>query len=304
MPSTVELRSDFGAMGCPCTMIVYSSDHHAGQTALAAGRDEVRRLESKFSRYRDDSVLTAINRAGRDGREVALDAETEHLITQAFAAYQKSDHLFDVTTGALSRLWNTASCTLPSDSDIAHCLEGVGMNKLCWQPPVLGFKSKAMEIDLGGLAKEYAVDRVCGLLKDLGVTGGLVDLGGDVRAFGRQHDDLPWRIGIRFPKPDGDAAMTLFVIEGAVATSGLYERFVIIDGRRYGHVVNPITGWPIESRSAYSVYASTCLDAGTIASIALLKGDAGAAWLRELDVPHVEALESGEVNHWRIGSQH
>jgi thiamine biosynthesis lipoprotein len=122
---------------------------------------------------------------------------------------------------------------------------------------------------------------------EMGICHGLVNLGGDIRVIGPHPDGTPWRIGIRHPR-EADALLTsVMLAQGGLASSGDYERCIEIEGRRYSHILNPKTGWPVQGLAAASVIAPHCLVAGSASTIAMLKESAGARWLEELGLPHV-----------------
>jgi thiamine biosynthesis lipoprotein len=249
---------------------------------------EVQRIERKYSRYAATSTLSAINAVGAAGGEVDIDDETAALLDHAFACYTHSGGLFDITSGALRRCWDFTAQRLPPDAAIQSALAVIGLEKLQWNRPRLSFGVAGMEIDFGGIGKEYAVDRVSSVLGEAGITGGLVDLGGDLKIIGPHPDDSPWRIGVRDPREPRACLVETALMQGAVATSGDYERCMEIDGRRYNHIFDPRNGWPVEGLISVSVVADSCLLAGSLATIAMLKGRDGPAWLGTL----------GVVYHW------
>ena len=273
-------RYGFTAMGSECALHLYGADHASAEAAEA----EVVRIEHRYSRYRDDSVLAEINRAAAAGGAIEVDDETAALLDYAFACHRKSGGLFDITTGILRRAWDFSSGRAPAPGEIERWLPFVGLDKVRWESPRLSFPVAGVELDLGGVGKEYAADRAAAVLADAGVRHGLVDLGGDLRALGPRPDGTPWPIHIRDPRTPGQALGVVPLTEGGLATSGDYERCVVIGGRRYGHILNPHTGWPVQGLVGVSVVAETCLVAGSVATIAMLKGAAGAAWLDELGV--------------------
>ncbi|MDP2793819.1 MAG: FAD:protein FMN transferase [Sulfurisoma sp.] len=245
---------------------------------------ELGRIEALWSRYRDDSIVSRINAAaGRHG--VDVDAETALLIDYAAVAWQTSAGLFDITSGALRRVWRFTGTGAPTAEAITACLPSIGWGRAHWIKPELFLPQSGMEIDLGGLGKEYAADRIATLWRECGFAG-LINLGGDIVATGTAGQEA-WRIGIQHPRRPGELAAVLPLTTGALATSGDYERCLVIDGRRYCHVLNPFTGWPAGELASVTVLAPTCLVAGTLATTAMLKGKAGAAWLAELGVQHM-----------------
>ena len=144
-----------------------------------------------------------------------------------------------------------------------------------------------MELDFGGLGKQYAADRAALVCLDAGLEHGLIDLGGDIRVIGPHPDGHPWDIGIRHPRRPGDLLTSAQLSAGALATAGDYHRSIEIDGRHYAHILNPQTGWPVMGLSSISVIAEDCLLAGTLSTIAMLKGMQGPPWLKSLKLAHV-----------------
>ena len=290
----LELQSiSFFAMGTTCALHLYAPSHEAAEHAARSAIGEVQRIEARYSRYRADSDLAQINRVAKAGGSLAVDDETAGLLNYALAAYQRSGGLFDITSGLLRHAWDFKSGRLPKQEALDRLLPCVGMNKVRWDPPNLSFTTLGMEIDFGGIGKEYAADRAAITCKSAGVGHGLVDLGGDIRVIGPHPDGQPWQIGIRHPQRPGEMLTTVPLSQGALATSGDYERCIEVDGRRYGHILSPATGWPVQSLSSVSVIAAECLLAGTLCTTAMLKSDQGPAWLRSLSVPHLWMDEHG-----------
>ncbi|MDE2388561.1 MAG: FAD:protein FMN transferase, partial [Betaproteobacteria bacterium] len=185
---------DFQAMGSPCAIQLYASSAEEAQRAARMVMDDVHRLEAKYSRYRTDSFLSEINRVAAQGGSIQADDETAGLLDYAAACHQQSDGLFDITSGILRRAWNFKSGNLPTQETIQTLLEKIGWHKIRWHRPVLAFTIAGMEIDFGGVVKEYAVDRAASLCREAGIEHGLVNLGGDVKIIGPHDDGSPWRI--------------------------------------------------------------------------------------------------------------
>ncbi len=256
---------------------------------------EVRRIERRYSRYRAESDLSQINEIARAGGRLRVDAETADLLDHSFAAYNSSGGLFDVSSGPLRRLWNDRASAVPGDDAIAEILARIGSQNLSWRRPNLAFLASGMELDFGGVAKEYAADRAAAACRSLGFRHGVVDLGGDIAIIGPHPDGAPWRIGIRDPTEEGAVAATLFVAAGGVATSGDYERYCEIGGARYSHVINPKTGWPAQGLASVTVVAESCLSAGAASTIGLLMGERAPLWLQRSGAAHVHISRDGEL---------
>ena len=148
-----------------------------------------------------------------------------------------------------------------------------------WSDGTIRLPRAGMEIDLGGIGKEYAADRVATIAIDLGIPHGFVNLAGDVRVWGGRPGGAPWTIGIRHPRVGQATVGGIEITDGAVATSGDYERSIVVDGRRYGHILDATTGWPVDAWQSMSVVAPLCVVAGSGATVGMLLGDAAPAWL-------------------------
>jgi len=277
----------FRAMGTACELRLYSENEIFAKGVADAAIGEVQRIERAYSRYRDDNVVHAINAVAAKAGGITLDPEAADLLDIAFEAHGRSDGLFDITSGALRELWHDGIDEVPDGTAICGVLGRIGLGKVEWRRPVLAFSVAGMQIDLGGIGKEYAADRAAEMCRAQGIAHGLVDLGGDFAVIGPHPDGSPWRIGIRDPSDSEAAIATLFIGQGGIATSGDYERCWEFSGRRYGHIFDPRSGLPVEGLRSVSVAAETCLSAGLASTIAMLKGKAGPEWLRETRLPHV-----------------
>lgn len=281
-------------MGCPAAVHVEADSPRSAQSALAATRAECARLDRKYSHYRDDSLVAQLTLRAVDVIEV--DEETANLLDFAAALYTQSDGLFDITAGTLTRLWDAQRGRLPTADDIAHALRSVGWHRILWQRPLLRMQP-GMRLDLGGIVKEYAADRCAQLCRESGVAAGVVDLGGDLALIGPHRDGSPWVVGIKAPRAPGRASARIELPRGGLATSGDYERALIIDGRRYSHIVDPRRGEPVQSFASVSVVADSCLIAGAAATLAMLLGiERGSAYLRELGLPHLTIEDDGHAS--------
>lgn len=287
----------FRAMASPCSLHLYAADGiEAGRVAKLVMAD-AHGIEARYSRYRQDSTLSRINRGAGSAEGMEVDGETAGLLDYAATCHAQSDGLFDITSGVLRKAWDFQSGRLPSQQRLDALLEDVGFEKLVWQRPRLRFTRPGMELDFGGIGKEYAADRGATLCLEQGIRHGLLDFGGDIRVIGPRPDGSPWRIGIRHPRQAEAMMAEIAVSEGAVASSGDYERCINIEGRRYSHILNPKTGWPVQGLAAVSVVAPYCLIAGSACTIAMLKGEGGPEWLANLGLPHVFANQAGRISN-------
>ena len=283
-------------MGSPCELRLYSSNKKSAQQVADAAILEVHRLEKKYSRYREDSVTSEINNSAGNKNGIEVDSETVLLLNYAQVGYEQSDGLFDISSGILRKAWDFRSQKLPLQKDIDVLLPLIGWNKLHWQAPHLCLPLKGMELDFGGYVKEYAADVVGNFCRSSGITGGLVNLGGDICIIGPHPNGDAWKVGIRHPRSPNVPMSFVLLEKGGLASSGDYERFMMVEGVRYAHILNPKTGWPVNSLASTSVYAEQCVVAGTSSTIAMLKGEkAGLAWLEQLGLPYISMNQEKKI---------
>jgi thiamine biosynthesis lipoprotein len=260
----------FQAMASPCEVHVADVDFTTAERVVALAATEASRIDAKFSRYRRGNVVDAINSA--EGRTVVVDDETARLLDYAARLHELSEGKFDVTSGVLRRAWRfDGSDRVPSRKAVNALLPIVGWHKVRWQSPELTLEP-GMEIDLGGIGKEYAVDCSAALVRSLS-THCLLNFGGDLLALGPQADGAPWHVGVEAVDETATAARHIELSVGALATSGDARRYLLKDGKRYGHILDPTTGWPVEGAPrSVTVAAATCTEAGMLATLALLQG--------------------------------
>jgi len=273
------LAASFMAMASPCELLLPSMDRMAAWELGMLVAREAWRVEQKYSRYRDDSILAWIHR--NRGAEIEVDEETTSLLNFASQCFELTEGLFDITSGILRRAWKfDGSSRIPEPAAVARLLVSVGFAKLHWQAPHLLLPA-GMELDFGGFGKEYAVDRAYDMLAACRSAPFLINFGGDLRANGSRPQG-PWQVGVERPGTDQEAAMVLELEHGALATSGDSRRFLLKDGVRYGHILDPHTGWPVpDSPRSVTVAASSCTEAGLISTLALLHGSEAEAFLEE-----------------------
>lgn len=273
------LAGRFRAMASPCEVLVDTDDPDEAACALRIAETEAGRIEAKFSRYRVGNIVDRINQAA--GEPVPVDAETAQLLDFAASCYEMSGGLFDITSGALRRAWTFDGGTrVPEPATLRALLEHIGWDKVRWDGASIAMPA-GMEIDLGGFGKEYAVDRAAALVRTEVPRAILVNFGGDLVASGPRRDGRSWSVGIEDPHNPGAAALYRIEIDrGGIATSGDARRFVLWRGRRLGHILNPRTGWPVEGGPrSVTVLAATCLEAGTLATLAQLQGAGARSFL-------------------------
>ncbi len=281
-------------MGSECVLHFYAQTSEAANELAQAMIAEVVRIEQRYSRFRSDNWLSEINRTATQGGTIEVDEETAGLIDYAFACHKMSGGLFDISAGSLYKAWDFSVARLPEQSQIDALLPSVGLEKMHWSRPLLQFPLPGMSLDFGGVGKEYAVDRVADLCLSNGIEHGLIDLAGDIRIIGPHPDGSAWRVGLRDPEHPHNSMAVIEVKKGGIATSGDYERYIEVAGQRYCHILNPKSGRPVRGLSSISVVADSCLVAGSITTIAMLKGRDAIDWLESLGVSHAWVDNQGQ----------
>lgn len=285
-PIQAGYQALFFAMGSPCEIQIRSVlPPERSRQLLVDCYHEASRIEKKYSRYRCDNLVSQMNSATR----VQVDEETHRLLDYADHCYRASSGLFDITSGVLRRFWrfDGNSTTLePDESAIQDVLSCIGWDRVYWEAPWFQLPPQ-MEIDFGGIAKEYAVDRVALYLKDRDLDQILVNFGGDLAVYTSDSQRYePWTVGIEQPHAHGQAAQSVSLYNGALATSGSTHRYCRINDRIYGHILNPKTGYPVEDAPlSVTTFSDTCTQAGMLSTFAMLHGRAAEPFLQAQQVP-------------------
>jgi len=275
-------------MASPCELLCDTDDAELAQRLANFAAREAQRIEQKFSRYREDSVVQAIH--ARRGEPMAVDDETARPLSYGEALWRISEGRFDLTSGVLRHAWrfgagqsSTPTAALPPSApdaeQLAALLGRIGWQRVHWQAPTLTLP-EGMEIDFGGIGKEYAVDRVADWAATQTSAPVLVNFGGDLRCVGAAPASGAWQVGIESIAQFGQAVRLLELRAGALATSGDARRHIEIDGRRVGHVLDARTGWPAPGTPrSITVAADTCSQAGSYSTLAMLQGEGAESFL-------------------------
>ena len=270
-------------MGSPCEILVDTSDRALAAEITGVVSTEAWRIEDRFSRYLSGNVVDRINTS--DGNPVALDDETAALIDFAQMLFDSSDGRFDITSGALREAWTfDGSDNVPDARSVERAMSRVGWGRVRWEIPVLTMQP-GMQIDLGGIAKEYAVDKAAGLVAQASHVACLVNFGGDLFATSAPGGTEGWQVGV--DAVGGESVKRIRLARGGLATSGDARRFVLKNGVRYSHILDPTTGWPVrDAPRSITVAADTCTQAGMLATLAMLRGPDAESFLDEQGVRH------------------
>lgn len=276
----------FNAMASPCELLVCSQDLPIVNEISKMAYGEVERIEQKFSRYLKGNLCYRINNAGGDS--VVIDDECYRLLEFSGQCHIASEGLFDITSGVLRRLWVfDGGNKIPQQIQIDRALNKIGWSKVSYSQSYIKMPA-GMEIDFGGIGKEYAVASV--VQKCIEIASGIsivVNFGGDIQITCPRKDHRPWYIGIEIPNKNNKAGRILKINSGALATSGDSRRFILKNGVRYGHVLNPKTGWPVVGAPrSVTVFGQECVQAGSLATMALLQGDYAEDFLKAQNVQY------------------
>jgi thiamine biosynthesis lipoprotein len=288
----------FFCMASPCELLIDTENAATAHKITEKAALEAFRIEKKYSRYRDDNLISTINQA--QGQSVVIDLETFHLLTFANTCYELSDGLFDITSGVLRRAWKfDGSSNVPSQTCIDELMQYIGWNKVSFDEHTIRMP-KSFELDLGGIAKEYAVDCVAKICTEMAPTVSvLVNFGGDIQVTQPKTNGQYWQVGIEMPikeqsnnSPKKEAptkyqTVLVKIAQGGLATSGDANRYLLKDNVRYSHVLNPKLGSPIiNAPRSVTVASEHCVQAGLLATLALLQGKQAEQFLKEQKVTH------------------
>jgi FAD:protein FMN transferase len=274
--------------GIPMRITAYDVSKSHFQEVFAAIKDRVEALESVLSTYIQGSDLTILNEKGVSD----VSEDTLGVIEQALRLCKNTEGAFDPTVASVIELWTHAGKTgkAPSDEELAHALERVGCNKIetSHSRSRVRLTQPGMRLDLGGIAKGFIAAEAARIMKKRGITRGIVDAGGDVVVFSGKGDE-PFRVGIKHPMNPERVFAILTVANGAVVTSGCYERFVEIGGKRVCHIIDPRSGKPAEGLLSVTVLARDASAADAYATALFVLGpDDGFSLAKSL--PEVEAV--------------
>ncbi|MFB2727357.1 FAD:protein FMN transferase [Shewanella mangrovisoli] len=273
---------EFRAMASPCELLIASHDEDIAYDMLDMAAREARRIEQKYSRFIEGNYLWRLNHA--DGKRQSIDEETWQLLAFAKQCFELSDGLFDISACPLMQVWRfTQDAKMPAKAEIEAARALVGFARIEFNSQEL-LMPQGMQLDVGGIAKEYAVDRVAyELAESYAGISVLVNFGGDIAC--PVANAVPWQVGIEDPHQLDHAAKVLAITQGALATSGDTRRFIEVEGKRYGHIVDPRTGYPVSGAPrSVTVLGPNCVTAGMLATMAMLQGEQAEAFLAEQSV--------------------
>ncbi|MHC4592576.1 MAG: FAD:protein FMN transferase [Planctomycetota bacterium] len=279
----------FQVMGTDGRLEAVAPDEAAARRMFEAALPQLRMVEQLMSTYRPDSDVSRLNQFGAQ-RPVALSEHMLAVMRKSVELSRLTGGAFDVTYAPLRTLWRRAQqeARMPDAEAVDEALAAVGWAKLVVEDDRVGFAVQGMEVDLGGIAKGYAVDLAAAALQETGASAGIVDIGGDLRLFGTPGAGGRWRIRIQQP-PGVEEEWTLDLPACAVATSGDYARWFSIGDERLSHIVDPRTGRPVAGMASVTVTAPDAMTADALATALSVMGpEAGVKLVDSL--PDVECM--------------
>lgn len=272
-------------MGTAVEIEANHPDLSIARDAIEAGLQRMADVDRLMSTFRSDSEISLVNRLATT-RPVSVGEETFGVLTEAKDIALMSGGALDVTIHPLMQLWRhtTQRGRLPSSRAIEATLGLVAHSSLSVDPNnrSVQLQQPGMGIDLGGIAKGYAVDIAAEALTKRGIHSGLVNAGGDLRVIGRNRDEGVWRIGLRHPLAPSTLLLSVLVEDEAVATSGNYFRYFTVGGRQYGHLLHPRTGMPANGTLSTTIIAKSAMRADGLATAAMVHGAGAMAFIQRV----------------------
>jgi FAD:protein FMN transferase len=291
-------------MGTTVETTARSSDVNLCKKALLASYEEMQRIENLLSCEKDNSEISAINRAS-GLHPVKVSYETLEMLKRSKAYCKKYYGLFDVTIGPLSDLWGFSEdkeIVLPKDKTIKRLKKLVNYKDMIINEndTTVFLKKKGMSIDLGGIAKGYAIDRGSAVLKNMGITNFILNAGGDIYVSGTRDKETLWKLGIKHPRNTNDLIGEFNLKDYAVATSGDYERFKIINGVRYHHILDPRTGYSGRLSESSTILAPSAEEADATATYVFLLGWKKTLSDKNLNYPLLIVSLDGTIHYNQV----
>lgn len=273
------LQAEWDVMGTRATVELWlepnqssngKDDNAINHPAVRAVHDEFERLNQLLSPWIAGSELALVN-ANAAQKSVAISTEFENLLQRSRWYFEKTNGAFDITFASAGHLYNYREGTQPDDATLKSVAPAIGLNRVRVSASGVTFSDAATRIDLGGIAKGYAIDRAIALLKSFSIKHAYIGLGGDSYVLG-DRNGRPWQVGIRHPRDDKAVALTLPVSDIAISTSGDYERYFMRDGERVHHILNPSTGRSSSSLVSVTVLAEKGIDADALSTSVFVMG--------------------------------
>jgi thiamine biosynthesis lipoprotein len=280
-------------VGSACEITYYTTNDSIASMLYDDVDKELVRIDSLLNRYSEKSLVSELNRSLR----VRAPQDIVYLFGLSDSISRLTDGLFDISVAPLVQLWGfyRKELKIPDTAQIVQTKELVDFERIAIRNDSISIP-QGMIIDLGGIAQGYAADRVAGILREHRVTSALINVGGEIVAIGRSLKGRPWRIGIRHPRAEG-IIETVELEDRALSTSGDYEKYFMINNRRYPHIINPKTGFPALEFVSITVFAEKAALADAIATATAIMGPVnGLKFLDSLGIHGIMYFEeNGEL---------
>jgi FAD:protein FMN transferase len=296
------LKREESIMGTGIGVELWADEQAAGEAAITAVMDEMRRIDRTMSPHKEDSELSRINRDAF-AAPVPVSVEMARLIVRAAEFSALSGGAFDITYAAVGHLYDYRNRVRPSDAELAAAREAVGWRGLVLdsQQRTVRFTRPGMRIDLGGFAKGHAVDNATAILRRRGIAHAMVSAGGDSRVIGDRRG-RPWTIGVRDPRHPGEVAAMLPLEDVSISTSGDYERYFDAEGMRFHHLIDPATGKSPRGIQSVTVLADDGLTSEALSKIVFVLGvERGMALVESQSGVDAVVVDAGGALHFSSG---
>ena len=286
-------------MGTFARVVAIAANSQTAEKSIEAAFEQLTAVDNLMSDYKADSEISKVNKDAFE-KPIVVSGSTFEVLQKSIEFSELSGGAFDVTVGPLVDLWRKAADanTVPADDELVRVREKVGYEKLILDPDKMSvrFAVDGMRLDLGGIAKGYAIDKAVEAMQKAGAIGGLVDVGGDIRCYGAPPKGKDrWTIGLQDPAGAANQMapakypLVLKLADAAVATSGDYQRFVLIEGQKYSHIIDKANGAGSDKLSSVTIIAETAVEADSLATaVSVMGAEKGMALIERL--PDVETI--------------
>ena len=287
-------------MGSKFEITLVDKDSLSAEKNIDKSVSEIRRIENLISEWNPETQISEVNRnAGI--KPVKVDAEVFALTEKGIYFSQLTDGAFDISIVAMDKIWkfDDSMNELPSEESIRNSVKNVGYQNIILDKTnsTIFLKNQGMKIGFGSIGKGYAADKTRELMKSFGVQAGIINASGDISTWGTQPDGTPWAIGINNPFRDDTIAAVLYLKENAVTTSGSYEKYAEINGKRYSHIMNPKTGYPSTGLTSVTIVGPNATMAnGFSTSIMVLGRKKGLKLIKKFpDYQYLLITDAGKI---------
>ncbi len=288
------------AMYTVTTITVSAATDETARRAIDAAFLALDRIEKLMNYYSKDSEVSEINR-NAGVRPVRVSPETFEVVGKSVFVAENTEGAFDITLGPVIEAWDFEKKTVPGKGEINERMKRVGYRNIVLdsRQRTVFLKKGGMQINLGGILKGFAADRAVDVLRKNGIRSGIVAIGGDIRAFGNRPGGEPWKVGVQNPRQTGkddEILATVDLTDKAISTAGDYERYYILDGVRYHHILDPKTGYPAKGCRSVTVVAADGIAADGFDTGLFVLGPAKAlSILGKLGLDGIVVDEDGKV---------